>query len=444
MFDDLTGKLEAVFKKLRGHGRLSEANISEALREVRRALLESDVHFKVTKDFVQDVQQKAVGQEVLKSITPGQQVIKVVHEEMVRLLGSEAKPLEMASVPPTIVMMVGLQGSGKTTTCAKLAVHLRRRGRKPLLVAADVYRPAAIDQLRQLSRQLELPCFATDMSDPVDIARNGVAFAKKESQDVVVLDTAGRLHIDEPMMLELQAIHSAIEPTEVILVADAMTGQDAVKAAEEFQRRVPLTGVILTKLDGDARGGAALSIRAVTGVPIKFVGVGEKPDALEVFHPDRMASRILGMGDILTLVEKAQETVDREQAEKIAAKIQEHELTLDDFLDQIRQIKNMGPMEDMLAMIPGIGPKIKSLKIDERILRQAEAIMCSMTRQERAKPEIIDGSRRKRIARGSGTRVQDVNQLLNRYTQMKNLMKRFSKGPLRKSMFGKFPFPGMS
>jgi len=444
MFDDLTRKLEAVFKKLRGHGRLSEANISEALREVRRALLESDVHFKVTKDFIQDVQQKAVGQEVLKSITPGQQVIKVVHGEMVRLLGSDAKPLAMASVPPTIVMMVGLQGSGKTTTCAKLAVYLRRRGRKPLLVAADVYRPAAIEQLRVLSRQLELPCFESDSPDPVDIARKAVASAKKESLDVVVLDTAGRLHIDEPMMQELQAINSAIKPTEVILVADGMTGQDAVKAAEEFHRQLPLTGVILTKLDGDARGGAALSIRAVIGVPIKFVGVGEKPDALEAFHPDRMASRILGMGDILTLVEKAQETVDREQAEKIAARLQEHELTLDDFLDQIRQMKKMGPMEDMLAMIPGIGSKIKNLKVDENMLRQAEAIICSMTKQERARPEIIDGSRRKRIARGSGTRVQDVNQLLNQYTQMKNLIKRFSKGPLRKSMIGKFPFPGMS
>jgi signal recognition particle subunit SRP54 len=442
MFDDLTRKLESVFKKLRGHGRLSEANISEALREVRRALLESDVHYKVTRDFIQEVQQKAIGQEVLRSITPGQQVIKIVHQEMIALLGGDAKPLEMASIPPTIIMMVGLQGSGKTTTCAKLALHLRRRGRKPLLVAADVYRPAAIEQLKVLSRQLEFPCYASDDRNPVEIAKNGVAFAKKESVDVVILDTAGRLHIDEPMMQELQAIDSAIKPTEILLVADGMTGQDAVKAAEEFHRRLPLTGVILTKLDGDARGGAALSIRAVTGVPIKFVGVGEKPDALEAFHPDRMASRILGMGDILTLVEKAQEAVDHEEAEKIAARLQERDFNLNDFLDQIRQMKKMGPMEDLLAMIPGIGSKIKNLQVDENMLHQTEAIICSMTKQERIRPEILDGSRRKRIARGSGTRVQDVNQLLNQYAQMKNLMKRMTKGSLRKSMFGKFPFPG--
>ena len=444
MFDDLTQKLESVFKKLRGHGRLTEANISEALREVRRALLESDVHFKVTRDFVKEVQQKAVGQEVLRSITPGQQVIKVVHQEMIQLLGGDAQPLQMVSVPPTILMIVGLQGSGKTTTCAKLALQLRRRGRKPLLVAADVYRPAAIEQLKVLGRQLEIPCYVGESQYPVEIANSAIASARKDSLDVVILDTAGRLHIDEPMMQELRDIRSAINPTEILLVADGMTGQDAVKAAEEFHRQLQLTGVILTKLDGDARGGAALSIRAVTGVPIKFVGTGEKTDALEAFHPDRMASRILGMGDILTLVEKAQETVDLDQAEKIATRLKEQEFNLEDFLDQIRQMKKMGPLEDMLAMVPGIGSKIKQFQFDEGMFHQTEAIICSMTKEERQKPEIIDGSRRKRIARGSGTRVQDVNQLLNQYAQMKNLMKRLTKGSLRKSMFGKLPFPGMS
>jgi signal recognition particle subunit SRP54 len=443
VFDDLTKKIESVFRTLRGHGRLTEANISEALREVRRALLESDVHFQVTRDFIREIQQKAVGQEVLQSITPGQQVIKVVHQEMIRLLGEEA-PLTTASVPPTILMLVGLQGSGKTTTCAKLALHLRRRGRKPLLAAADVYRPAAIEQLRVLSHQLEIPFFTSASQEPVEIAQESLAEAKKDSLDVVVLDTAGRLHIDQEMMEELRRIAEAIHPTEVLLVANSMTGQDAVKAATEFHRQLPLTGVILTMLDGDARGGAALSIRAVTGVPIKFVGVGEKPEALEVFHPDRMASRILGMGDILTLVEKAQESVDREQAEKLAARLQERDFNLEDFLEQIRQLKRMGPMEDVLGMIPGIGSKIKQFRIDDQVFRRTEAMICSMTVAERRNPDIIDGSRRKRIARGSGTRVQDVNQLLNQYHQMKGLMKRLTKGSLRKSILGKLQFPGIS
>jgi signal recognition particle subunit SRP54 len=444
VFDELTKKLESVFRTLRGHGRLTESNISEALREVRRALLESDVHFQVTRDFIKEVQQKAVGQEVLRSITPGQQVIKVVHQEMIRLLGEEAVPLLTASVLPTVIMLVGLQGSGKTTTCAKLALHCRKRGRKPLLVAADVYRPAAIEQLKVLSRQLDISFFATESQEPVEIAQAGVHYARKESRDTVILDTAGRLHIDQEMMEELRKIDEAVHPTEVLLVANSMTGQDAVKAATEFHQQLPLTGIILTMLDGDARGGAALSIRAVTGVPIKFVGVGEKPDALEVFHPERMASRILGMGDVLTLVEKAQESVDREQAEKIAARFQEGDFNLEDFLDQIRQLKKMGPMEDILAMIPGLGSKIKQFRVDEEMFRRTEAMICSMTVAERRKPGIIDGSRRKRIARGSGTRVQDVNQLLNQYHQMKDLMKRMTKGSFRKSFLGKLPFPGLS
>ena len=442
MFDDLTKRLDSVFKKLRGHGKLSEANISDALREVRRALLESDVHFQVTRDFIRDVKEKAVGQEVLRSITPGQQVVKVVHQEMIRLLGEEAIPLETASVPPTIIMMVGLQGSGKTTTAAKLALHLRHRNRKPLLVAADVYRPAAIDQLQILGRQLDIPCFVGETQDPVKITTEALSHAQKNSRDTVIMDTAGRLHIDKRMMQELSDIRKAVNPTEILLVADGMTGQDAVNAATEFHQTLQLTGIILTKLDGDARGGAALSIRAVTGVPIKFVGMGEKTDALEVFHPDRMASRILGMGDVVSLVEKAQEAVDQEQAEKLAEKLRKQEFDLEDFLDQIRQLKKMGPVEDLLGMIPGLGSKIKNLSVDEHQFQQTEAIICSMTLEERRRPDIIDGSRRKRIARGSGTRVQDVNLLLNQYAQMKNMLKKLSKGSLQNSIFGKLPFPG--
>ena len=431
MFENLSEKFQGVLKKLRGHGRISEGNVEEALREVRLALLEADVNYKVVKDFTAAVREKALGAEVLSSLSPDQHFIKIVHDEMAKMMGGQEQDLNLARRPPVPVMLVGLQGSGKTTSCGKLALHLRKRKRRPYLVPADVYRPAAIEQLKVLGSQIGIPVFYSPPSgDPVEICRQAVRQADLSGCDTVLLDTAGRLHIDEDLMEELRRIKEAVDPGEILLVADAMTGQDAVNVARAFHEKVGLTGVILTKMDGDARGGAALSIRAVTGAPIKFVGVGEKTDALEAFFPDRMASRILGMGDILTLVEKAQETVDEKKAQELARKIRRSEFTLEDFRDQLVSIRKMGSIEDLLGMIPGMGGKMKELKAaapDEKELSRVVAIIDSMTRAERENAKIINGSRRKRIALGSGTTVQDVNRLLKNFQQAEGMLKRFSK-----------------
>lgn len=429
MFDNLTDRLEGVFKKLRGHGKLTEENISEAMREVRTALLEADVNLQVVKDFVAAVTEKAVGQEVLTSLAPGQQVVKVVHDELVTLLGSETEPLRLDGRQPVIIMMAGLQGSGKTTTSAKLAKLLKEKGRKPFLVPADVYRPAAIEQLHVLAEQVGVPVFAsTTEQSPVDIARQAVAQAEQDGLDTIIIDTAGRLHVDEKLMGELQDISSAVELSEILFVADAMTGQDAVTVADKFNTDLEITGVVLTKMEGDARGGAALSVKKVTGKPIKFAGVGESLDALEVFHPDRTASRILGMGDVLSLIEKAEKVVDEKEAKKLAGKIRKNRFTLEDFLEQIQQIKKMGNLEQLMGMVPGIN-KLKQLKDapkpDEKELFKTEAIIRSMTKKERANHKIINASRRIRIAKGSGTSVQEVNRVLKSYTMMLKMMKKF-------------------
>jgi signal recognition particle subunit SRP54 len=440
MFEDLTIKLEGIFKKLRGQGRLSESNINDALKEVRRALLEADVNYKVVKDFISQVEAKAVGQEVLRSITPGQQVIKIVYGELTDLLGKERVEVKFSSQPPTIFMLVGLQGSGKTTACGKLARYYRKKGRFPLLAAADVYRPAAVDQLKILGKSLDLPVFSSN-KNPVKICEDSVDQAKKDGRDLVIIDTAGRLHIDEPLMQELLEIKKAVSPQEIILVADAMTGQDAVNIAKAFEEKLGLDGMFLTKMDGDARGGAALSIRAVTGKPIKFVGAGEKLDALEMFYPDRMASRILGMGDVVSLVEKAEEAMTLEEAEKLERKLRKEAFTLDDFYDQLQQIKRMGPLDSILGMIPGLGGKVmKGLRIDEKAMVRVEAMINSMTKEERLKPHIIDGSRRKRIALGSGTSVQDVNNLLKQFFMMQKMIKNMGKMDFRKFDKGLFSF----
>ena len=423
MFESLSEKLQKTFRNLRGLGRLSEKNINEGLREVRLALLEADVNYKVVKDFIGVVREKAMGRDVLESITPGQQLVKIVHDELVSLMGGKAESLSLSSEPPSVIMLIGLQGSGKTTTAAKLARNLRSRGHQPLLVAADIYRPAAVRQLEILAEQVEVPSFSVEnSSDPVAICRDSVNHARKNGRDVVILDTAGRLHINDELIAELQRIREAVAPREILLVADAMTGQDAVNAAESFHSRVGVTGVILTKLDGDARGGAALSIRAVTGQPIKFAGVGEKLDALETFHPDRIASRILGMGDVLSLVEKAQETIDEKRAVEMQEKLLKAQFTLEDFREQLQQLKKMGPLDELMAMIPGMS-KLKGLQPREEDLTKVEAIINSMTKKERHTPPIIDGSRKKRIARGSGTNVADVNRLLKQFQQMKKMMK---------------------
>lgn len=423
MFDALSEKLQRTFKNLRGLGKLSEKNMKDGLREVRLALLEADVNYKVVKDFVAHVQERAVGTEVLDSISPAQQLVKVVHDELVALMGGTAEKLDFSSDPPTVLMLIGLQGSGKTTTAAKLARNLRSAGHQPLLVAADVYRPAAVRQLEILAEQLEMPAFSIEKSkDPVKICKEALNHARKTGRDVVILDTAGRLHIDDNLVVELEKIRDAVKPKEILLVADSMTGQDAVSAAENFHTRVGITGSILTKLDGDARGGAALSIRAVTGKPIKFVGVGEKLDALETFHPDRIASRILGMGDVLSLVEKAQETIDEKRAAELQEKLLKAQFTLEDFRQQLQQLKKMGPLDDLMGMIPGMS-KFKGMQPQEKDLIKVEAIINSMTNQERNSPQIIGGSRKKRIARGSGTSVADVNRLLKQFQQMQKMMK---------------------
>jgi signal recognition particle subunit SRP54 len=428
MFENLTDRLEGVFKKLRGHGRLTEDNIDEAMREVRTALLEADVNFQVVKEFIASVTEKAVGKEVLASLAPGQQVVKIVHDELVELLGSEAEPLRLDGHQPVIIMMAGLQGSGKTTTSAKIARQLKKKGRKPFLVPADVYRPAAIEQLHVLGEQVGVPVFdSTTEQSPVDIARLAVAQAETDGYDTVIIDTAGRLHVDEQLMGELREISSAVQLSEVLFVADAMTGQDAVTVADKFNTDLEITGVVLTKMEGDARGGAALSVKKVTGKPIKFVGVGEALDALEVFHPDRTASRILGMGDVLSLIEKAEQVVDEKEAKQLARKIQKNIFTLEDFLAQIQNIKKMGSMEQLMSMVPGIN-KLKQLQDapppDEKELFKTEAIIRSMTKKERGNYKIINASRRQRIAKGSGTSLQEVNRVLKSYTMMLKMMRK--------------------
>jgi signal recognition particle subunit SRP54 len=439
MFESLSDRLQAVFKKLSGKGKLTEEDVDVALREVRLALLEADVNFKVVKQFLNSIREKSVGSEVLQSLTPAQQVIKIVNEELVHLLGDQAAKLEQSKTPPTVVMLVGLQGSGKTTTAAKLAFQLRKQGQRPMIVAADIRRPAAIQQLEVLGRQLDIPVFSEGTkSTAPDICANAVRKAKDMGYTTVILDTAGRLHVDEEMMAELEQVKAKTKPVEILLVADAMTGQDAVRVAEQFNTQIGLTGLILTKLDGDARGGAALSMRAVTGVPIKYVGVGEKTDALEAFYPDRMASRILGMGDMLSLIERAQETYDEEQAKKMERKMRTSTFDLEDFLNQLQEVKKMGPLDQLMDMIPGMGGAMRGnkLSVDEGQLKRVEAIIKSMTPGERSNPEIIKGSRRRRIAAGSGTTPQDVNQLLNQFKNMQRMMKELSSGRMPKMLRG--------
>lgn len=426
VFESLADKLQQTFKRLRGRGKLSENDVTEALREVRMALLEADVHFKVAKDFVARIKERAIGQEVLGSLTPGQQVVKIVNDELTELLGGTQSRITISSRPPTVIMLVGLQGAGKTTTAGKLANLLKRQSKRPLLVAADIYRPAAIKQLQVLGENLEIPVFTLgDQQNPVTIAEKAIEQAHLLNRDMVIIDTAGRLHINEEMMGELQLIKRAVKPHEILLVVDAMTGQDAVTVAESFNSDLGIDGIILTKLDGDARGGAALSIKSVTGRPIKFAGMGEKLDALEPFYPDRMASRILGMGDMLSLIEKAQSAFDADQAKEIEKKLRKEDFTLDDFLTQLQQVKKLGSMEQILSMIPGVGNKLKDVEIDEKELKRVEAIIQSMTRKERRDPAIINGSRRKRIASGSGTKVQDVNKLLKQFVEARKMMKKF-------------------
>ncbi len=440
MFEQLSDRLQGAFRSLTGRGRLSEANIEEALREVRRALLEADVNFKVARRFVDDVKARAVGEEVLKSLTPGQVVVRIVHEELVKLLGGAGEPFRSPSGTPAVIMVVGLQGSGKTTFCAKLARYLEKRGKRPLLVAADTYRPAAQDQLATLGRQLDVPVYTGRTgADPVEIAGAAVAEARTTGRDVVILDTAGRLHVDEDLMLELEHIVGATNPAEILLVLDSMTGQDAVNVAQAFVERVDFTGAVLSKLDGDTRGGAAVSLRAVTGKPIKFVGVGEKVDALEPFHPDRMASRILGMGDVVTLVERVQDATDLKQAARLEEKLRKQAFTLEDFQEQLQALKKMGPMEQLLGMLPG-GSKLGADAVDEKALVRVEAIIRSMTPEDRRHPDVSDGSRRKRIARGSGSSVQDVNRLLKQFQMMKKMMKQFGKLGKKGKIPGLSPF----
>lgn len=437
-FEGLSDKLSAVFKKMKSRGKLKESDIKEVMREVRLALLEADVNFKVAKDFVAAVSEKAVGNEVLESLTPSQQVIKIVHEEMTRLMGSENVRVKFSSKLPTIIMMCGLQGSGKTTHCAKLARHFKELGKRPLLVACDVYRPAAIKQLQVVGEAVHVPVFEMGQISPVEIAKNAIRRAKDHGDDIVILDTAGRLHIDEELMGELKELKETVSPHEILLVVDAMTGQDAVNVAKTFDEALDLSGVILTKLDGDTRGGAALSIRAVTGKPIKFAGMGEKLDQLEPFYPDRMASRILGMGDMLTLIEKAQNAVDEKKARELEQKLRKNDFTLEDLLDQMKQIKGMGPLGQVLGMIPGVKIDDEQARQGEKELKRTEAIIQSMTPAEREKPAIVSPSRKRRIAAGSGTRVEDVNRLLRQFEQMQKLMKQLGskKGRARMGRLG--------
>ena len=444
-FEGLADRLQSTIQKIRGKGKVTEADVKEMMREVRLALLEADVNFKVVKEFVKKVSERSVGQEVMKSLTPGQQVIKVVKEELTELMGGEQSKIAVSNRPPSIIMMVGLQGAGKTTTTGKLANLLRKKyNRNPLLVAADIYRPAAIKQLETLGKQLDMPVFSLgDQVSPVEIAKQAIQKAKEDHHDYVLIDTAGRLHVDEALMDELKQIKELTNPDEIFLVVDAMTGQDAVNVASSFNELLGLTGVVLTKLDGDTRGGAALSIRAVTQTPIKFVGLGEKLDAIEAFHPERMASRILGMGDVLTLIEKAQANVDEDKAKELEQKMRTASFTLDDFLDQLGQVRNMGPLDELLKMMPGAN-KIKglnNLQIDEKQISHVEAIIKSMTTTEKSQPEIINASRRKRIAKGSGTSVPEVNRLLKQFDEMKKMMKQMTGMQQKGKKKGGFKFP---
>ncbi|ALQ16863.1 signal recognition particle protein [Listeria monocytogenes] len=447
-FEGLAGRLQETMNKIRGKGKVNEADVKEMMREVRLALLEADVNFKVVKQFIKTVSERAVGADVMKSLTPGQQVIKIVQEELTSLMGGEESKIGTADRPPTVIMMVGLQGAGKTTTSGKLANLLRKKyNRKPLLVAADIYRPAAIKQLETLGKQLDMPVFSLgDQVSPVEIAKQAIAKAKEEHLDYVIIDTAGRLHIDETLMDELKQVKEIATPTEILLVVDSMTGQDAVNVAQSFNEQLEITGVVLTKLDGDTRGGAALSIRSVTGKPIKFIATGEKMEALETFHPDRMASRILGMGDVLSLIEKAQTDVDAEKMKAMEQKMKDNSMTLDDFLDQLQQVKQMGPLDELLKMMPGAN-KMKGLdnmNVDDKQLGHIEAIIKSMTKNEKDNPDIINASRRKRIARGSGRPVQEINRLLKQFAEMKKMMKQMTgggKGKKGKNPFGNFKMP---
>ena len=431
MFGSLTDKLDGIFKQLRGRGKLSEKNIKDSMREVRTALLEADVNYKVARDFVKAVQEQALGTVVLESIEPGQQVVKIVHDELVRLLGEKAVELHPIDKAPTVFMVCGLQGSGKTTLCGKLALMHKRKKKKPLLVAADIYRPAAVKQLKVLADSIDVEHFHVEGAQPPQICAEAVKYAKKNFIDLVILDTAGRLHVDTELMAELQQIQELVPPDETLLVADAMTGQDAVNVAGEFHDKIHLSGVVLSKLDGDARGGAALSIRKVTGCPIKLASTGEKLSDLEPFHPDRMASRILGMGDIVTLVEKAQENVDMDQAAKMQEKLLKAQFDFEDFLEQMAQLKKMGPLESVLGMIPGLGKQLKGVQVDDRDMERMVAIIKSMTIEERRKPTIIDGSRKRRIARGSGNTVQAVNQLLKQFFGMQKMFSQFGKKKIK-------------
>ena len=443
IFESLSDRLQETFKKLRGHGKLTEDDVNEAMREVRMALLEADVNFKVVKNFIKTVKERAIGQDILETLTPAQVVVKIVDEELTKLMGGTQSRINMSPNPPTIIMMAGLQGAGKTTSAGKLGLSLKKQGKRPLLVACDIYRPAAIKQLQVVGKQLDIPVFSMEQgTDAVTIAKSSIAYSQSHANDVIIIDTAGRLQIDEALMQELRDIKAEVKPHEILLVVDAMTGQESVNVAQTFNESLGLDGVIMTKLDGDARGGAALSVKAVTNVPIKFVGVGEKLEPLQPFHPDRMASRILGMGDVLSLVEKAQQTFDMEEAKKMEKKLRKDEFTLDDFLSQMQQVKKLGSLENILGMIPGMGGLKKQLEgqdidLDGKEMRQIEAIIRSMTPKERADISIINGSRRKRIAMGSGTKVQDVNQLLKQFGEMKKMMKK-----MKKMQKGK-GFPGL-
>ncbi len=448
MFSSLADKLQNTLKQLRGKGKLNEKDVDMAMRQIKLALLEADVNFKVVKDFVAATRERAVGQEVMNSLTPGQQVVKIVNEEMTRLMGEKQSGLDFSGKTPSAIMMVGLQGSGKTTTVVKLAAHLRKEGKNPLLVAADIYRPGAVKQLQVLSESAGEICYSNEEADPVDICREGLDLAERENYDPVIFDTAGRLHLDEDMMSEITAVKNALNPREVLLVVDAMTGQDAVNAADAFNKAVGLSGIILTKLDGDTRGGAALSVRAVTGCPVKFVGVGEKVEALEPFYPDRMASRILGMGDVLTLIEKAEASVDQNKAREMEQKLRKQQFTLEDFKDQLGQLRSMGSLDEILNMIPGGGNiprEVRQMSLNEDNFKRVEAIIGSMTKQEKQDPSVINSSRRRRIAMGSGTAVQDVNRLLNQFGQMQKMFKQMGsidkKGAMKKLKKGKKGFP---
>ena len=431
VFESLSDRMNHIFSKLRNKGKLTELEIKQAMREIRVALLEADVNFGVVKDFVAAVSEKALGEDILKSLTPAQQIVKIVNDELVALMGSKHQKLAVSDRPPTVYMMCGLQGAGKTTMCGKLALYLRKQGKKVLLVAADVYRPAAIQQLGIVGKKVNTEVFEMGQISPVKIAKEGITYALKNGFDTVIIDTAGRLHIDEALMKELVDVKAAVSPAEILLVVDSMTGQDAVTVADTFNKTLDVTGVIMTKLDGDTRGGAALSIKAVTGKPIKFSGTGEKPEDLEPFHPDRMASRILGMGDVLTLIEKAEQAFSKEQAENLQKKLKEKSFTLEDYLEQLDSVKKMGGIGDMMKMLPGMAGKVKAEDIDEDKLMRAKVIIQSMTPKERRNPDIIKGSRRKRIAQGSGTSIQEVNQLLKQFEMTRDMMARMQKGGMK-------------